>query len=251
MFVGIDIGGTQTRIVVSESLYNVVLRDTIVFSTPQNFNEGVEEIIRTISSLGQEVDAIAVGLPGSINDEGFLQGSRNLNGWVGRPLKRLLEEEFQCVAYIANDAELGALGEACFGGIDISDFFYLTWGTGVGCAQVTWRNGFAEVSRPGNREPVYKLEEKIGGKNIEKRLNKQASDLNDADWEKVFTDLTESLPELVSDYGYDTVVIGGGIAATQYSRLSECVDKLSIKALVTRLEGRAGLYGAFSLIRDT
>ena len=252
MFIGMDIGGTNTRIVTSETSQKMTISDLVNLETAKDFKTGIYTIIKTIQSFNTDVEAIGIGLPGSISIEGVLDGSTNLPGWVEKPLKQQLEQTFKCSVFVRNDAEAGALGEAYFGQTNKHSFFYITWGTGVGCAQVFWKNGAANVSRPENRQPIYNLESKIGGKNIKDRFNKSPENLNDEEWATIAYDLLQDLPDIVKGYGFRTVVIGGGIAFQQKELLikvfKDCSD---IKFLVTSLEGKAGLYGALALIKDT
>ena len=104
---------------------------------PLDFTAGIAEITSTIQSVALSIDAIAIGVPGSVNDAGELIRSPNLP--VGR--EALAEDTAwrhlpARYGFVRNDAEMGALGEAHCGEKTLSDFIYLTWGTGVGLAQV-------------------------------------------------------------------------------------------------------------------
>ena len=250
MYLGIDIGGTNTRIVASESLNDVTLKDLVNFETSQNFEAGLETIVSTIKDFGVDVEAIGIGLPGSISKNGVLDGSTNLYEWVGKPLKQKLENIFGCSVFVKNDAEIGALGEAYFGQVNEENFFYVTWGTGVGCAQIFWEAKRAVVNRPENRQPIYKLESKIGGNDIEKRFAKSAKELSNDEWKEVLSGLSKDLPTIVRNYGFDTVVIGGGIAVQKKEQIAQIFqNEETFKVFVTNLEGRAGLYGALALLK--
>lgn len=233
----------------TDSLDGVVFDDEVSFETEQDYSRGVRKLIATIDSLNVDVDAVAIGLPGSISVEGVLDGSTNLSGWVNKPLKQELAEKFNCPVYVKNDAEMGALGESYFGQVGQRDFFYITWGTGVGCAQIKWIESIANVSRPSDRQPIYDLEKMIGGKNIKVRFNKEAKDLDIDNWNIVMKDLQENLPKIVIGYGYDTVMIGGGIAVQQKDKLKEVMSVLDLTAVTTSLKGKAGLYGAIALLK--
>lgn len=252
MFVGIDIGGTNTRIVTSKSFDDVIFCDKLTFKTSPDYLEGLTNIIDVISSLGIQITSISIGLPGSVTNKGVLDDSTNLPGWVHKPLKLALENKFNCSIHIKNDAEIGALGEAYFGQVGQSDFFYITWGTGVGCAQIKWDGRTAKVSRPRDRQPIYDLEKLIGGSNINLKFGRDAKDLSEDEWNEVILSLNKTLPSLVKNYGHNTVVIGGGIAFQQKDRLvKELVGHLNITTIITNLEGEAGLYGALALLKTT
>lgn len=250
MFCGIDIGGTNTRIVTSGSLEKIIFKDLVNLETARDFETGLQKIVYAIKSFETDIAAIGIGLPGSILQDGVLDGSTNLPDWVGKPLKQELEKVFDCPVHVKNDAEIGALGEAYFCKTDKKDFFYVTWGTGVGCAQIFWNNNRATVSRPGNRQPIYDLESKIGGNDIKKRFGKSAEDLDSLEWDEILEDLANDLPTIVEGYGFENVVIGGGITVQQRERILNATKNISdIEVSVTDLEGKAGLYGALALLR--
>ena len=252
MFIGIDIGGTHTRVATATSLADIVVTDVATCSTLLDFAAGIEEIVATIQSLSPAIDAIAIGVPGSVNDAGELCHAPNLPQWVHTPLQKTLAASFSCPVYIRNDAEMGALGEAYCGEAALSDFIYLTWGTGIGFAQVNYQDGVPLVTRPEHRQPVYDLEDKIGGKKLEARFGKPAKDLTHSEWEDVLADISTQLPELVRHYGFNTAVVGGGVATSLCPRLAfaKTLGKLDVEARLTNLGDQSGLYGAFSLLKE-
>ena len=76
------------------------------------------------------------------------------------------------------------------------------------------------MSRPEHRQPVYDLEAKIGGKNLEARFGKPAKELTNPEWDAVLADVATHVPELVRHYGFTTVVVGGGVATALCPRLA-------------------------------
>jgi hypothetical protein len=251
MFVGIDTGGTNTRIVTSESLDEVAFKCEVSINTNQEYTEGEKSLVEAIRGITKNISAIGIGLPGSIDEQGVLDGSTNLPDWVGKPLKQKLEEAFDCNVFIKNDAEIGALGEAQYGSEDKDDFLYLTWGTGLGVAQIKWQDGKPQVSRPANRQSIYDLEAMVGGKDIEAKFSKKAAELTDEEWNAVVDSLYSRLPALAHEYGFNSFVIGGGIAGRKKELLKIKVGTLrGIEVRITNLEGKAGLYGALALCKN-
>jgi len=250
MYIGIDIGGTKTALVGSSSLDDINFERQFEIPTNQNFEEGIEQLKSSIREITDNPIAIGIGIPGSVEGREFT-GSFNLKEWVGKPIVRTIEDEFKCPVVMNNDAIAGALGEAHFGLDERSKFFYLTWGTGFGCAQVEWIDEIARASRPDDRTPVYAVEEKIGGLKIESRFGKKAADLTDDEWSNVISDLTNSLEELSKIYNYDLVVLGGGITSKQKARIEDKLSSLnSPKVHISTLSGDAALYGALALIKE-
>lgn len=252
MYIGIDIGGTHTRIVASKSRENVVFDEFVSHNTEKEYEKGVQQIAATIKVFGGTVDGIGIGIPGYVSEDQVLYGSINLPDWNERPFRVTLMDTFECPVVIRNDAEIAAVGEAHAPGVVHHDFFYLTWGTGLGCAQVVWKDGKAVVDRPEDRTAVHDLEAKIGGNNIRERFGKGGEDLSDSEWEVVLKDLKQDVPPLVRSYGFDTVVIGGGVAVKQKDRLNKAIAEITdIEVRITELEGNAGLYGAIATLRST
>lgn len=251
MYIGLDIGGTNTRIVTSESLDHIKFVHDIVIPTSENYKNSEQEIVVAIKQLECTVSGIGIGLPGSINDLEQLDGSTNLPDWVGQPLKNTFEREFGCAVKLKNDAEIGALGEAYYGVGNTNDFLYLTWGTGLGVAQIHWRDGVPVVSRPADRQSIYDLETSVGGKDIERRFSVDPKDLSDGQWNQVVADLFQHIPALTNEYGFADVVIGGGIAVRKKDLLESAAKEIrDIKVFVTNLDGKAGLYGALGLCKE-
>ena len=251
MYLGLDIGGTNTRIVTTKSLDHIEFVHDITIPTNTNYQDGEQEIIAVIKQLECAVSGIGIGLPGSINDFGQLDGSTNLSDWVDQPLKITLEREFECTVKLKNDAEIGALGEAYYGAGSKHDFLYLTWGTGLGVAQIHWRDGVPLVSRPADRQSIYDLETFVGGKDIERRFSAAPKDLSAEQWDQVVADLFRHIPSLTDEYKFGMVVIGGGIAVRKKELLESAAKELAdIKVIATNLDGKAGLYGALALCKQ-
>ena len=83
---------------------------------------GLTRVISTVRDALQdagistaELAGIGVGCPGPLNlDEGIVLETPNL-GWKNTPLKRVLEEAFNCPVFIVNDVDAGVYGEYRFG----------------------------------------------------------------------------------------------------------------------------------------
>lgn len=76
---------------------------------------------------------LAVGVPGLVDQEtGMLLFAPNL-GLRDVPLRAILEEEFNCLVFVENEASLAALGEHYFGAAQGCDeVLYISAGIGVG-----------------------------------------------------------------------------------------------------------------------
>ena len=141
MVIGVDLGGTNTRIA-------LVGHDGIVLakqSEETRASEGHEKLIAKLignierqfasaGSQGRQVVAVGVGAPGVIHEQtGVVVKSPNFPDWNNLPLKKTLEGALKLPVFIENDANAAALGEQWRGAAkDIGSMIFLTLGTGVG-----------------------------------------------------------------------------------------------------------------------
>lgn len=250
MYIGIDIGGTDTRVAGSPLLDNIALVGKSLISTPQTFEEGIFEISRSIKSISDNPQGIGIGIAGDVSESGreFI-GSTNLCAWANKPIIKTLENEFGCFVCVENDAVAQSLGEVYYGLKPDKNFLYLVWGTGLGGALVTQKGKgvrSVEVGRP----YLGGWEKKFGGKNIEGRFGKKAKDLNEEEWAVVLSEFRRSIQDLSGELNVDCVVIGGGIVDRQKKRISKVVENISSpKILFSELGENAGVCGGLALIK--
>jgi len=146
VYIGVDVGGTKTAVVLSSKLPKSLGR--IEFATQPE--QGPERALQLIVKSGRELlaqhgfaeEAIAgIGVScGSPLDRvrGIIQAPPNLSTWVDVPIRKLLQEEFHAPCRVENDANAGAVAEHRFGaGRGCEHMLFLTLGTGLG-AVCTW-----------------------------------------------------------------------------------------------------------------
>lgn len=191
MYLLIDIGGTKTRVAVTE--HREAFTEPITFPTPQNFDEWFEELKKAAStaSQGRKLKGIIAGLPGTITGDGVIKTTPNLKEWEGVLLKEHLEKHFECPLMLENDTALVGLGEATFGaGKGYAIVAYITISTGV--------NGVRIVDGSIDRHTVsfeightiidngHDVESLIGGGALEKRFGRPSHQVHDIKlWEKI------------------------------------------------------------------
>lgn len=139
--IGIDIGGTKISVTLGTSDGKILARKKIMTRVRSESTACVQEIFASIRQIFHEfklspknILGIGVGAPGAVDSKkGILPRSPNLPGWAGIPIRRILQKQFKLPAYVANDANAAALGEAVFGaGKKVKDLIYITVSTGVG-----------------------------------------------------------------------------------------------------------------------
>jgi|AntRauTorcE11897_2_1112592.scaffolds.fasta_scaffold06335_3 predicted NBD/HSP70 family sugar kinase len=249
MYIGIDIGGTHTRIAGSPSLKNIELTGEIIIPTAKAFEDGIFEIIKNIKKITNNPEGVGIGLPGSISEDAKdFDSSVNLKAWVNKPIIKKLNHEFSCPVYIENDAVAQAYGEALHGFRAYGNFIYLVWGTGVGGALVSFDKDNVSVTKLG-RPYLDKWEKKYGGKHLEAKYSKSAKQINDNEWDEVLIDFKDSLFKLSEKLNVNTIVVGGGVVSKQRIKIVKIAKSFSkLKVFISELNDSIGVYGAIALI---
>ena len=135
--VGIDLGGTRTRAVLSDGeRFLRKMEEKTSRTSAKSISEKLVDMIRTLcEGVGgvEEIDGICIGSAGPIDyRKGELVNPANLP--FGRvPLVGPIEAELGVSTYLLNDCTAGVIGEHEFGaGKGIDDLVYITMGTGIG-----------------------------------------------------------------------------------------------------------------------
>lgn len=136
----LDIGGTKILGVIFDEQGSIVFR----LKKKTKAKDGIQNIEDTIVSVVDElllgfgitledVDAIAAGAPGVINQEtGVVLFSPNLP-WENYEIERILEARFNVPFYIGNDVNIGVYGEWKYGAAKgLTNVVGLFIGTGMG-----------------------------------------------------------------------------------------------------------------------
>ncbi len=121
-WIGFDLGGTKMQAVLFDRRFQVVARRKKKTRGNEGAEAGVERIAASIEKLLEEAQVpasqlagIGVGCPGPLNlEEGVILDAPNL-GWRNVPLRRILEQQFDCFVTICNDVDAGVFGEYRFG----------------------------------------------------------------------------------------------------------------------------------------
>lgn len=131
--IGIDIGGTNTKI-------GLVVKGKIqkekILPTEKEPKLSIWAIANAIQEIAGEegVESIGIGCAGLIDHKkGIVRTPPNLPRWHNFPLKRELEKILKIPVFVGNDVNACALGEFYYGlGKGKRNLFVLTIGTGVG-----------------------------------------------------------------------------------------------------------------------
>lgn len=266
MFLVFDIGATKTRLAVSEDKKSL-RGEPVIFPTQQDWSEAEEKISTAIRGLGQKFDAVCGGLPGVFDEKReTLTRSPNLKDWVGKPIKKFLEDVTRGSVSLYHDTTLGGLGEATAGaGKGYNIVAYITVSTGVGGTRIVGgRPDETSIgSQPGhqilNMKTLASLENLISGATFKKRYGSEFVTLTSKEeWEEAARTLAIGIHNTIVHWSPEIVVLGGSMMTSKISIPIESVRKY-LKEITTifpdvpplklsTLGDQNGLIGALSCL---
>lgn len=135
--IGIDLGGSGTRIVALDTAGQPAGRDTTPTLTDTDQTAAVRALADRISQVaaGRPIDAIGIGASGPLDAAGIIHNHATLPAFSDLELTRSLEAAFGVRCVIDNDAATAALGELTYGAHrDSRALLTVTLGTGIGAA---------------------------------------------------------------------------------------------------------------------
>jgi predicted NBD/HSP70 family sugar kinase len=270
-----DIGGTKTRVAISDDLRSFEAAEK--FDTPMLFHAGMEAIIDSIDRLrqGRRIKGIAGGMRGPLNHEktGIVSETK-LKDWIGRPIVDTLHRKFDTHVLLENDAAIVALGEAHFGaGRGYEIVAYHTVSTGVGGARIV--NGKIDVTatgfEPGHQvldidrsilgpNVPHTLENLVSGEALEKRRGVKPYEIpqSDAVWNELAGYLAKGLKTTILYWSPSIIVLGGSMIVGDPRILLQDIIRhtkdqlngsLPCPPIVdAQLKDEGGLYGAMALL---
>jgi glucokinase len=150
---GIDVGGTKTRVAIIDEQGRVLLVDEVATSAEGGADPRLERSLALAEDVasraieeGWGIGAIGVGMPEYVDAPGRLR-SRDVIAWDRQPL-----EVFEVMGPVAveSDVRCGAVAEATVGaGRDATSMLYVSIGTGISSTLVLdglpWRGSRGEA----------------------------------------------------------------------------------------------------------
>ncbi len=140
--VGVDLGGTSL-LAVTTNVKGKILGENKRKTLPEEGASAVSE--RMVKSVREavhgaglrmkDVCAVGIGAPGPLNPKtGIIFHAPNLGPtWNNLPIATMLSKQLECPVYLANDVDVGAVGEHAFGaGHGYENMVALFIGTGIG-----------------------------------------------------------------------------------------------------------------------
>lgn len=141
-FVGVDLGGTNTKVGVIDDLGRALAWHSIPTQAQNGPEQGArrmgEAVLEAIGLAGlkpAQIAAVGLGSPGTMDiPAGLLLDPPNLPGWTNFPIRDTLSRHCGLPVTFANDAGAAAYGEFWVGSGRVMESMVLfTLGTGIGC----------------------------------------------------------------------------------------------------------------------
>ncbi len=136
---GIDLGGTQTKIGFVQKDGKVLAWDVFPSLADQDFIHFVKQLSEKFQALQKTIKekivikGIGLGAPNANFYSGNMEKAVNFSWGETVPLVSSIEKALDCQVVVTNDANLVAIGEQEYGvGKGMKNFIVLTLGTGVG-----------------------------------------------------------------------------------------------------------------------
>ncbi len=226
LYIGIDIGGTNTRIALFETLDAPQCQILARFPTSPDYTQQIQHIFTALQDV-QPLAGIGVSIGARVAEDGrSVTFGPNVPDYIGKPFAQDLEDRFTCPTVLAHDAVCGLLGEKKFGSIQHDrQCAYLTVSTGTGAA-IHLQRGNAQVTvsieighqiLDGNTRrclcgQVGCLETFTGGKQLELRMGKPLTEITDSTFWEIYSEkLALGLINLTQITRVEAVAVSGGI----------------------------------------
>ncbi|RMF46013.1 MAG: ROK family transcriptional regulator [Anaerolineae bacterium] len=139
--VGVDIGVTHVTLVLADFAGRALSERR----EPLSIDDGPKDCLRqvdvhlkalleSVSLPMEQIAALTVGVPGPVSaDDGTVIAPPVMPGWERYPIVQTLQDRWARPVLLANDADLGALGEWVYGaGRDTTHLAFVKVGSGVG-----------------------------------------------------------------------------------------------------------------------
>jgi predicted NBD/HSP70 family sugar kinase len=275
-YVLFDIGGTKTRVAVSEDLET--FSDVDSFKTPAKFDEGMDKVCAAIKKLtDNEITGIAGGIRGLLTEEkDGIQNDAILSQWVGKNVVKKLQSFGDMPIFLENDTAIAGVGEAVFGaGREAEIVAYHTISTGVGGVKV--EDGEIDQAstgfEPGHQildidrtilgeEITPTLENLVSGTALGERFGTKAYEIPQSDvvWDELAEYLAQGLRNTILYWSPDVIVLGGAMIVGDPAISVDAVRKYTVEVvdgfvetpLIAKAElgDHAGLFGAMAILKQ-
>lgn len=271
MFIAIDIGGTNGRVVPYATTSSPDgLLPPVRFKTSGDYETDLMRLFEAIEDCQVDsedsIEAIGLGIAGALSeDNSQVVAAGNLKHWVLRPFKNQLESQFQAPVTLGNDAYVNVLAELVYGSAP-DDVLGITWGSGLGgChGRTPAEPGHVIVDPRADNPPCGCprsgcLESFVGGAKIEQKYGVDHAGLIDQDQlTEVIEAMADGLTSVLYAHPAPLVIFAGGVANKQPGWVKRIHDRLAQDYMldpvpefrIATFGENTGLVGALALLAD-
>lgn len=271
-YLAIDLGGSNTRLGLFESLETPEFTPLANFPTQKVYAEQLEQITTILHEQQlTQLAGVGVSVAARVARDGrSLVFGPNLPTYLHQPLATDLEDLLGCPARLGHDTVCGLLGEQRFGVLrECERSAYLTLSTGTGAAlqlskgetRLTSSIEIGHQILDGNARhcscgQVGCLETFTGGKQLEAQHGRSLAEFADAGfWGEFTAKLALGLLNLVQLTRVEVIAVSGAIALqnafllqTIQGQLNILLHNATIQLVPAQLGEHAPLVGAATLL---
>lgn len=271
MLILLDNGGTKIRIAVSSD--GKQIDNHKIIPTPQNYEDALRNIFIEVNKLssGEKIQGVAAGVRGPMDKEkSILLNPPDLPMWIGKNIKKDLENFFLAPVYLENETALAGLGEATFGaGKGYRIVVYVTVSTGLGGVRIV--DGKIDANSMGfeighqvidiNSQlacgcgKIGHLEAQVGGASIERYKKEKPENIDDpVFWDSITKSLAYCVNNILTFWSPDVIVMGGSVMnKVQLEDVEKYLKTMTIfpttpPLKLAELKDISGLYGALAFL---
>jgi predicted NBD/HSP70 family sugar kinase len=226
MYIGIDIGGTKTLVILFSDAGEIVSRTK--FPTPSAYPEFLRVLSKAVAKVpAGSLASAGVALPGRIDRKHGVGIACGNLPWEQVPIDTDLGNILHCSVAVENDANLAGLSEAMMLKDTYSRVLYVTLSTGIGTGFIVDQHidastadsegGQVMVEQNGTLQTWENL---ASGRAIVRDFGHRAEDITDSStWHAIAHRIALGLIDLIATLQPDAIVIGGGVG-TYFERFS-------------------------------
>jgi predicted NBD/HSP70 family sugar kinase len=256
MYIAIDLSENSVRVAGSESLTAPRLQKITRKSLTHTYvDDDFSQILTMINSTlhGQRPNAIGFACVGDVDvRKGVIYASENLPEWENLQIVDRLVNNYGCKVVVQNEAVAGALAEANYGAGKGESFTYITWGVGIGGAEV--EAGEKILARQIDWERYLADWERLcGGRSLVQEFKKEVSNFSEAEWQMLMDRFVEQIQKITQEFNNPNVILGGISVNRQAFRLAKIIPalkRLEVNLKISTMGDDAGLFGALALLKS-
>lgn len=215
MITAVDVGAT--KVLVAQFGPHGRPVGTVRFPTPKKQQDFLNQLFEHLDAL-DHTDAIVIGVPGIVNDDGVLLRCGNLN-WKHMPVKQLLFDRYKVPVHVENDAQLAGLAEIATLPKVPRLGLYITVSTGIGGSIIVDGRIHPSIrmSEPGHMILQFNGEWQpwqafASGRALVQHFGREAHDFTrEVEWREVADRLSRGLLAIIPTLQPDVIVFGGGV----------------------------------------